>query len=117
MYRISLHGMETGVDVLRTHVPSDLELSGTSALGINADDQVRLYQAGYEIGLGANTGAGWRDTPPDTDSQEQVMPRTGLRFATRPREGGSPGSPAGAARRDGPGGGGPSQVPAINWNP
>ncbi|MFO0841773.1 MAG: patatin-like phospholipase family protein [Gemmataceae bacterium] len=111
MYRIFLHCMETGVDFLLARVPAEMELSATNALGIRSEDQQRLYQVGYEMGLGAHTGQGWRSTPPGTDPDQQVLPRSGLRFATEPRSGGPPGAP-------GPGaGGGLETVPAINPNP
>jgi predicted acylesterase/phospholipase RssA len=108
MYRMFLHCMETGVDFHLALVPTEMELSATNALGVKADDQARLYEVGHQIGLGADTGAGWRDTPPGTDSQQQVMPRSGLRFATRP----DAGAPAPAPPVSG--GGGLETVPAIN---
>jgi predicted acylesterase/phospholipase RssA len=117
MYRMFLHCMETGVDFLLALVPSEMELSATSALGIKADDQERLYEEGYRTGVGADTGKGWRDTPPGTDSGQQVLPRSGTRFATRP--GPRTPAPAGAPLTE-PApwfGGMPETVPAISPNP
>ena len=80
-YRIYLHCLETGIEYRLTATPPDLP-AASSSLRLSPEDQVRLYRAGYDIGLGAATGAGWRDIPPGTDPSEEEVPRTGTKFAT-----------------------------------
>ena len=87
MYRMFPTQPQTGRPFLLAHVPSEMKLSTTRALGLNAEDQHRLYQIGFQIGLGVDTATGWRNTPPGTDAQQQVLPRSGLRFMTRPGAG------------------------------
>lgn len=87
MYRIYLNCLETGVDFRLTAVPQDFHLSSAGSLTISREDQHRLFDIGRGLGQQPGVAPPWRDVPPGTDSTEQVLPRTGTRFA----------SPAGSA--------------------
>lgn len=112
VFRMYMHCLETGVDFSLARVPVDLELEATSSLSVKTADQLKLYETGYQIGLAGHAGPGWRDTPSGTDESQQVLPRTSLRFATRPKEDGGTG-PTGE-RNGGLFGEGVDRVPAIN---
>ena len=44
---------------------------------------MNLFTEGYRIGKQVEVvGDDWRDLPPGSDSVEQAMPRTGIKFAT-----------------------------------
>ena len=83
LYRIYLNCLETGVDFRLTAVPQDMVMGLTGGLGLKPEDQRKLFDEGRAIGVKTRMmGAGWRDLPPGTNSAEQVMPRTGTRFAS-----------------------------------
>jgi predicted patatin/cPLA2 family phospholipase len=81
MYRIYMNCLETGVDFRLAAVPREMPVASTS-LRLSGEDQWKLYRAGYQFGLGAATGDGWRDLPPGANPGEQALPRAGTRFAT-----------------------------------
>lgn len=89
LYRIYLNCLETGVGFRHTAIPQDLQLGDTSALGISREDQEKIYAAGVGIGRTAGAGDHWRDLPPGTDSAEQALPRSGVRFASPGRANGA----------------------------
>jgi len=83
LYRIFLNCVETGVSFRLTALPQELKLEKTGGLSISSADQQKIYDEGYQIGLHTmNMGSGWRDLPPGSNPSEQVLPRTGTRFAT-----------------------------------
>ena len=83
LYRIYLNCLETGVDFRLTAVPQNILVSKSGGLGLTPEDQRKLFDEGRAIGVKTRMmGVGWRDLPPGTDTAEQVMPRTGTRFAS-----------------------------------
>jgi hypothetical protein len=81
MYRIYLNCLQTGVAFRATSIPQELEIPRNSLM-LDADHQVKLFEAGVQVGRGIPTGTGWRDDPPGIQPGEQALPRTGTRFAT-----------------------------------
>jgi Patatin-like phospholipase len=82
LFRIYLHGMETGVSFRLTAVPQDLPVDA-GALNLSVEDQKLLYSTGYLIGRHAPEGEHWRDAPPEIDPAEQVLPRSGTHFNSK----------------------------------
>lgn len=82
LYRIYLNCLETGVAFRLTAVSQDLRLTNKGGLSLTPEEQQQLFSQGYELGMMAPVGQGWRDVPPGTNPSEQAMPRTGTRFAT-----------------------------------
>jgi predicted acylesterase/phospholipase RssA len=88
MHRIYLICLEAGIDYRLTAIPQDMVIS-TDVMNVPLEDQYRLFEAGRAIGAGAAVvGPGWRDHPPGYGPAEQVLPRAGTRFVTRPGPGG-----------------------------
>jgi predicted patatin/cPLA2 family phospholipase len=83
-YRIYLNCISTGVDFRLTAIPQEVQLAtGSGSLGVTPNQQQQLFNEGYTIGSRTRMmGEEWRDVPPGTDMSEQVMPRTGVRFAS-----------------------------------
>jgi predicted acylesterase/phospholipase RssA len=83
LHRIYLNCLESGVDFRLTAVPQNMKLEITGGLGLTPEDQRHLFNEGRAIGAKTRMmGAGWRDLPPGTNVAEQVLPRTGTRFAS-----------------------------------
>ncbi len=83
LYRIYLNCLQTGVEFRLTAVPQKFRLDNTGGLSLSEADQMNLFNEGYRIGKQVEVvGDDWRDLPPGSDSVEQAMPRTGIRFAT-----------------------------------
>lgn len=81
LHRIYLSCLKTGVDFRLTAVPQKLRVA-PGALSLSAADQRLLYEEGHCIGRATVAGEGWCDLPPDSDPEEQSLPRSGIRFAT-----------------------------------
>jgi hypothetical protein len=58
-------------------LPAEFPVAGGS-LDFDPAEMCRLFQAGYRDGQRQS----WRTTPPETESQEQVIPRKGTDFYT-----------------------------------
>jgi hypothetical protein len=82
LYRIFFNCLQTGVAYRQTELPRELDITA-GILEVTPEQQQRLFEVGYRIGRGAPGGEGWRDFPPGIAPEDQVMPRTGTRFATR----------------------------------
>ncbi|MBX9628237.1 MAG: patatin-like phospholipase family protein [Gemmataceae bacterium] len=89
LYRIYLNCLATGVNFRHTAIPQEYDMGGGGALGLSDEDQQRLFDLGRGIGRFAGEGGPWRELPPGTDTTEQVLPRSGTRFATPDRAGGA----------------------------
>jgi predicted acylesterase/phospholipase RssA len=81
MARVYLDCLRTGLSYHVTGIRPSLPVAEVSPK-LSAADQEKLYQAGREVGRGAPNGMDWRDQPPGLEPGEQVIPRTGSRFAT-----------------------------------
>ncbi|MBX9581452.1 MAG: hypothetical protein K2X87_14220, partial [Gemmataceae bacterium] len=88
LYRIYLNCLATGVNFRSTAIPQDFDLGEGGALGLSDEVQERLFDAGRAIGRYAGEGGPWRALPPGTEAAEQVLPRSGTRFATPDRANG-----------------------------
>lgn len=89
LYRIYLNCLATGVGFRHTAIPQEYDMGGGGALGLSDEDQQRLFDLGRGIGRFAGEGGPWRTLPPGTDTSEQVLPRSGTRFATPDRANGA----------------------------
>ncbi|MDB5313322.1 MAG: Patatin-like phospholipase [Gemmataceae bacterium] len=82
LYRIYLNCLETGVEFRVTAVPQEFQVRTSGSLTLSREDQHRLFEVGRQLGRSGGVGEGWRDVPPGTDPAEQILPRTGTKFAT-----------------------------------
>ena len=82
LFRIYLNCLETGVAFRVTALPESTRIGDQGSLSISVDDQRKLFEVGKAVGREAPSGREWRDVPAGVDTTEQVMPRTGTRFAT-----------------------------------
>ncbi|HEV3143169.1 MAG TPA: patatin-like phospholipase family protein [Gemmataceae bacterium] len=78
LYNMFTGSLVSGIKFQMVAVPPEFEVNRDST-SFNPVEVKRLYEEGLSIGRSSNP---WRTLPPGPEINEQVVPRTGVRFAT-----------------------------------